>query len=157
MSIDPKTIKPAQRGQSDFFSWQLYRWVRQNQHLCSVFAGTWNSVTGVEPGRTVPYIGRMDEDGWFHGTLLRGLCCHGASLQSWAYGPGHDTANWKDITAEFWTDYFNRGVCAVHGDLAHNWDYVTADFRVCRWCGKQEQEQTVYRAVKVWEQEVKAA
>ena len=158
MKVNPQSIKPAVRGKSYFFSWQLYRWARQKPELCSVFAGTWNSFNGIDRDNPTLYIGLMDEDGWFHGKPLRGLCSHGANLQSWAFGPAHDTGNWNDVTEEFWADYLKRGVCAIHGDLAHEWEYtVDGKARSCLWCNKQERQKTIYRPVKVWETEAKAA
>ncbi|WP_165856769.1 hypothetical protein [Marinobacter sp. JSM 1782161] len=144
-------IRPAVRGKSDFYSWQLFRWMREKPWLGQVYAGTWNTFNGVDRENPVLYIGLMDDEGWFHGKRLRALCTHRESLQSWAFGPAHDTAHWKDVTADFWADYLQRGVCAIHGDFAHNWQYLSADHRRCHYCGKEEIEQTVYTSLKVWE------
>jgi len=153
IDIDSKGIKPKVRGESDFFSWQLYRWAKAKPYLCSVFSGTWNSISGVDRDKSVLYIGLMDDDGCFHGKPLRGLSVYRGSLQSLAYGPAHDTANWKDVTEEFWADYLKRGVCAIHGDLAHEWEYtVDGKARSCLWCNKQEHKKTVYKPVEIWEE-----
>lgn len=146
------TIKPARRGKADFFSWQLYRWVKAKPHAVQIWRGTWNSATGVDRQRPVLYIGHMDADEsggrWFHGRLLRNLCLHGQKLDGYAYGPGHDTAHWEEITAEWWMEYMRIGVCAIHGDYAHDWA-ENGDARTCRHCGKRERRtvETVERAV----------
>ena len=120
--IDPQTIRPHRRGKSDFFSWQLYRWIKNRPYAHQIWRGTWNSATGIDPLERPLYIGYMDTDGygslWLHGRMLRSLCLHGQSIDGIAYGPRHDTANWQEITAEWWQEYSKRGVCAIHGDLA---------------------------------------
>ena len=120
--IDAKTIKPQQRGRSDFFSWQLYRWLRDKPQHCQIWRGTWNSATGIDRSRPVIYIGHMDTDTpgerWLHGRMLRNLCLRVQDINSYAYGPGHDTEHWEEITEEWWAEYMEKGVCAIHGDLA---------------------------------------
>lgn len=39
--VDASTIKPAKRGKADFFSWQLYRWVKAKPHAFQIWRGTW--------------------------------------------------------------------------------------------------------------------
>ena len=156
MIIDPRTIRPKVRGHSDFFSWQLYRWACRRPHGCEVYAGTWNSISGIDITRRVMYIGGMekvsDNEYWFHGKQLRALCSHGADLRGCAYGPAHDTANWENITSKFWADYMQRGVCAIHDDLAHEWEVTKPWERVCKYCGKREERKTAYTPVYVWEE-----
>lgn len=139
--VDAGTIKPATREKADFFSWQLYRWVKAKPYSVQIWRGTWNSATGIDRQRPVLYIGHMDytESGnrWFHGRLLRNLCLHGQRLEGYAYGPGHDTAHWEEITEQWWAEYMRIGVCAIHGDYAHDWD-EEGDSRTCRNCGKRE-------------------
>ena len=143
MRIDPTSIKPAVRGKADFWSWQLYRWVRHNPQFTQVWSGTWNFATGIDRNKPVLYIGHMDDqwgDGqWLHGTALRSLCLVGQPLRSAAYGPAFDTVNWTDMTAEWWDEYRRIGVCAIHGDNAHNWS-AEGKTRVCSYCGKRERQ-----------------
>jgi hypothetical protein len=139
-----ESIKPANHGKSDFFSWQLYRWAKQKPLMLQIWEGTWNSVSGTDRGHPVLYIGYMDSDTpgekWLHGRKLRELCCHGQNIEGCAYGPGHDTAHWKEITKEWWKKYMRIGVCAIHGDFAHNWN-ESGDTRICEYCGKKEHKQ----------------
>jgi len=138
--IHPETIKPAARGEADFFSWKLYLWVKKKPHATQIWRGTWNHVSGFDPNRPILYIGRMDGH-WMHGKALRALCRKGQSISALVYGPGHDTPNWVDITDEWWSEYRRIGVCAIHGDLAHKWD-ESERRRVCRYCGKHETKVT---------------
>lgn len=144
-------IKPKVKGQSDFFSWQLYRYMRKytDPKDQRVFAGTWNSIDGVNPLRPVLYIGQLSKDLWFSGRQLRNLCRHGGSIVRYAYHAGHDTKNWVDVTDAFWSDYMKIGVCAIHGDLAHDWD-VSGDERTCRYCGKREIKRIKMVEKEIW-------
>lgn len=137
-AINPLDIKPKVRGQSDFFSWQLYRWAKKRPHALKIWASTWNNRSGIN-GNPELYIGSdRDHDGWIHGKCLTILCTHGASLDSWAYGP---TANWVDVTESFWSNYMQKGVCAIHGDYAHNW-IEEGKTRTCEYCGKAQKQVT---------------
>lgn len=145
-------IQPKVKGKSDFFSWQLFRWVRKyGPGRCKIWLGTWNSWSGMDREKPVLYIGDERDGEWIHARLLRNLCTYGATLNTniYAYGPGHDTKNWKDITDEFWVDYMKRGVCAIHGDLCHEWD-VNGDIRTCQYCGKVEEKEIIMVPKEKW-------
>lgn len=139
--IEANHIKPKKRGIADFFSWQLYRWVKAKPHATQIWRGTWNSATGIDRDRPVLYIGHMDSDTpgelWFHGRNLRNLCCYRQKIESYAYGPGHDTKKWVDVTEGWWSEYMEKGVCAIHVDYAHDWE-TEGDKRTCSWCGAVE-------------------
>jgi hypothetical protein len=149
--INHQQIKPAANGRSDFFSWQLYRWVKKHPGRLKIWAGTWNSCTGIDREKPVLYIGDDRDGDWIHARQLRNLCTHGANLQAWAYGPPHDTKNWVDATEAFWGDYLKKGVCAIHGDFAHDWD-DQGQRRACNYCGAVETKETRTRTVttEVW-------
>lgn len=138
--ITAQQIKPKEKGKSDFFSWQLYRWARKRPQALRIWAGTWNCVNGIDAEKTVLYIGFERDGDWIYARQLRNLCLHGANLDCWAYGPGHDTRNWIDITEQFWQSYLEIGVCAIHGDYAHNWSVVD-DKRTCTHCAKTEKKE----------------
>jgi len=141
-TINPLDIKPKVRGQSDFFSWQLYRWVKEKPNALKIWTGTWNDCTGIDPEKPVFYIGsERDEEGYIHGKQLRNLCSYGASLDGWAYGPSLDTKNWVDVTDQFWSDYMQTGVCAIHGDYAHSW-IEEGKTRTCEYCGTTQKQMT---------------
>lgn len=120
-------IRPATDWKSDFYSWQLFRWVRKDRRFCQIWQ---------EP-RGAVYIGHADEasdDVWLHGRLLRNLCSFGADLHRAAH---HLEAGSKNITEEWWARYLAKGVCEIHGDLMHKW-LDGGDTRRCKHCGKVE-------------------
>lgn len=148
-AITPKLIKPKVRGKSDFFSWQLYRWVKKYPARLQIFKGTRNSATGIDREKPQLYIGVMTDDHWFHGAQLRYICCVGRKIEAWAYGPNFDTENWENITDQFWNDYMKIGTCAIHGDLWHDWN-TEGDKRTCTRCGATEHKQTETFTKEVW-------
>lgn len=148
--INAMQIKPVQRGKSDFFSWQLYRFLKKHPESIQIWEGTWNWATGIDPENTTLYIGLDREGGWIHARHLRNLCTYGADLSRYAYGPGHDTENWKNVTERFWDDYLRIGVCAIHEDYAHNW-IEKGDFRHCTYCLRREVKKTRQAAEEYWE------
>jgi len=109
--------------------------------------------TGVDREKTVLYIGFMDEtengERWLHGRMLRNLCLHGQKLDGYAYGPGYDTKHWEEITGQWWDEYMRIGICAIHGDYAHDWD-ENEDSRTCRHCEKRERRTVVTVKRTVW-------
>lgn len=129
-------IKPRVRGQSEFFSWQLYRYVKKypNASQQKVWSATWNSTLGLD-GKSTMYIGDERHGPWIHARQLRNLCLAGQKIERYAYGSCHDTANWKDITEEFWREYMRIGVCAIHGDNAHRFIETGKDAKTCQNCG----------------------
>lgn len=148
--IAAKDFKPSVTGRSDFFSWQMYRWLKKHPYYTTIWAGTWNHVSGIG-GESVLYIGgERDENGYISARWLRNLCLSGENLQAWAYGPCHDTANWKDISDWFWSQYRAIGVCAIHGDYAHKWVYYGEFLRECQYCKTREAAKTVMAPSIVW-------
>jgi hypothetical protein len=135
--IDSNTIKPKSRGKSDFFSWQLYRWVKKFPNRITIWSATWNCGTGVDHKKRSLYIGDQRDGEWIYARQLRNLCLIGQKLEAYAYYAAHDTANWEDVTDWFWAEYMRIGVCAIHDDYSHNFD-ERDDERVCRHCGKKE-------------------
>lgn len=141
MSISPdaKSIKPAVTGQSDFYSWQLYRWVSRWPDDCEIWRGYWNPVTGLDPSRPTLFIGKKLEDGWFMGRRLRSLCTYSATLGSYAHNPGgFGTDKWENISAEWWPEYMRIGVCAIHS-ASHRWS-EGKQHRTCQRCGAIERK-----------------
>lgn len=150
-SLEAKDVKPSKKGKSDFYSWQLYRWLREKPDYNHVYKGAWNCINGYDQQRRTLYIGRM-EDSCFLGTALRRLCHYGAKLESWAYcSEGHRLDEWEDTTESFIAEYMTKGVCAIHGDVAHKWRYVpSAGIRTCDYCGKEEKRNLVFVPKTVW-------
>ena len=149
MRINPIEFKPAVKGKSDFFSWQLFRWLRKKPEYNRVYLGTFNRSTGHDPKNPILYIGRMDDNA-FLGNVLARICTSGQKLESWAYCmSGHHVDEWEDVTEKFWSDYREKGVCAIHGDKAHDW--VTSEKeRACTHCKKREYKTVVMLPKTVW-------
>lgn len=144
-------IKPKVRGQSDFFSWQLYRYMKKyrNPSEHRIWAATWSNCYGVQPDKPSLYIGSDRDGDWIHARQLRNLCLVGQKIERYAYGAPHDTGNWVDVTDAFWGDYLKIGVCAIHGDFAHKW-HEEGGLRTCDHCGKKERKQIVMVEKEVW-------
>lgn len=151
--IAPMAIKPAKRRQSYFYSWQLYRWAKTKPTSVQIWRGTWNGATGIDRNAPVLYIGHMDrctpDENWLHGRMLRNLCLFGQNLAGYAYGPAHDTKHWEEITTEWWAEYMEKGVCAIHGEMAHKWT-INSDKRTCAHCRKEEYRTTEVVKRDVW-------
>lgn len=140
MEITANEFKPAVKGQSDFYSWQLFRWLRKNKHYYRIYRGTWNGCDGYNPDKPVLYIGHRDGD-WLHGNELRRICTAGHDLKAWAFGfQEMRVAEWEDITDEFYSLYRKIGICAIHKNW-HDFE-VSGDERTCKRCGKVEIKQT---------------
>lgn len=149
--IDKDTIKPKVKAKSDFFSWQLFRWVRKNPHECEIWKGTWNSFTGIDKENPVLYIGIMHDRLDFIGRQLTQLCRMDQNLQSFSLDENFDLENWENITEQFWKEYKRIGVCAIHGDNAHDWE-VDGTLRTCNHCHKEEYQKVEMVERKYWEE-----
>lgn len=147
-----KDFMPKVKGKSDFYSWQLYKWMKKKPDFCRIYEGVWNSATGYDPNRIILYIGLLYDD-CFMGSMLRRICTVGAKLDSMAYcSKGHHLDEWQDVTDSFFADYRKRGVCAIHGGMAHKWTYdVELAIRTCEYCGEKQEKKTVMVPKDVWE------
>jgi hypothetical protein len=151
-NLNPEDFRPKVKGESDFFSWQLYRWLKKHKHYTRIYKGTWNSITGHDLSRDVFYIGRKDDkdSSWCHCRELRNLCTYRSGLEMFAYGGCHGVKDWEDVTEWFWDEYRRIGVCAIHGDYAHKWNYLYPTKRKCEYCGKIETSHTKTIKQEVW-------
>ena len=142
---------PALKGKSDFYSWQLFRWMKKNPDFSRIYLGVWNSATGYDPNRTVLYIGLI-ADNCFMGNLLARICTYKTRLESWAYcSHDHHIEEWQDVTESFFTDYKKRGVCAIHKGMAHKWEYLPrANTRTCKYCSEVQERKTVMAQKEKW-------
>jgi hypothetical protein len=163
------SIRPAVNGQSDKFSWRLYKRALQRGRE-RVYISAWSVIWGdmvpnlekLKAGdgeqRGLLMIGdEIGPDGWFHGKRLLEVTREGASLSNMAYGPQFNTKAWLDVTDWFWREYLARGRCIIHGDLVHEWVAINANARKCAYCGRHERR-TVKTVRKVercesWEAE----
>ena len=135
--IDAKSINPKIKGKSDFFSWQLYKWVKKYPDRTTIWLSTLNSIYGIYNKGSL-YIGDERDGEWVRCRQLTNLCTIGSHLNAFAYGPCHDVKNWKNVTELFWDRYMKIGVCAIHGDFSHKWRYKAELERICEYCGKVE-------------------
>lgn len=101
-------------------------------------------------GSTNLYIGSDRDGDWIHAQQLRNLCCATGKVQRLAFGAIHGTSEWVDVTEKFWSDYLQKGVCAIHGDYAHQWIESESE-RVCAYCKKREVKRVVIMPVIQWE------
>lgn len=150
--IDPETIKPKTKGKADFYSWQLYKFIKNKPYYCHIYKGTWNSFDGYNKDKPVMYIGMKDRDNQccFFGAALRQICVQGAKLKIWCMNSReHHVEEWEDITDWFFKEYQRIGVCAIHGDYAHNW-VEDGDTRKCEYCGKREVKQHLWVPKGIW-------
>lgn len=138
--IKPKDVKPKKNGQSDFFSWQLYKWLCAYSERTRIYKALDGTV----------YIGDAIKDGWVYGRRLRELCSYKAGLQGYAFSASAGVNQWTDITEEFWTEYLKIGTCAIHGDLWHEW-VETSTTRQCQYCGKVEHKKERIVTETYWE------
>jgi hypothetical protein len=147
----PEQIKPKKNGVSDFFSWQLYKYMKKykNPSEFRVWLATWDDFYGVRPSTPRMYIGGERDGRWIHARKLRSLCITRQKIERYAYGSQHDTENWIDVTEAFWSDYLKKGVCAIHGDNSHKWN-IEGDLRTCEYCGKQERKKIIMKPTVTW-------
>lgn len=141
---DHKRIKPDENGISDFFSWNLYRWVKAHPDLCRVYKSNWNFWNGHKGGfkNGQIMIGHIDGKNWFSGRALTQVA-GGRLVHPMAYpGGSFQTEKWRDITDEFWKRYLRIGVCAL-GQHRHKFKYEGEEFRVCKYCNRKEKRRTV--------------
>lgn len=159
-----KSIKPKKNDGSDKFLNRLYkRALRRGRE--QVFISTldiWGEkVTpdlaalkkGSSTQQRLLMIGSMGSDGWFSGNNLREATRDGATTESFAYGPAHDTKNWLEITDCFWKTYLEIGRCLVWSNSGHRWRTINANSRKCVHCGIH-QRRTVKTVRKITREEI---
>lgn len=148
MSINPEEFRPKEKEKSDFYSWNLYRWLRrQNKEP------EWAKKTRIYKSQEGElFIGvnyeRTDQD-MVSGVRLRYLCSGSGSKILPRLGCWSGSESWQDITDEFYAEYRKKGVCAIHGDFAHNFT-VDGDTRTCNYCGKVEKKTIKIIEKVVW-------
>lgn len=140
--------KPKAKGKSDFYSWNLYIWLRKQAS-----GAKWMQKTRIyksEDGTL--FIGaRYDgsHDG-VTGTRLSQLCSGSGSGKFPLVGCWVGSGKWQDVTEQFYAEYERIGVCAIHGDWAHNFT-IDGDTRACEYCGKVERKRVELVEKVTWE------
>lgn len=137
MKINPEEFKPKVKGESDFFSWKLYRWLYNHKDKTNIFKCN-NDL----------WIGELwDND--FVGVNLRHLCRYGRNPEIMCHS--YETKDgWDDVNEWFWSEYSRIGVCAIHGDYAHKWNYLYPTKRKCEYCGKIETSYIETKRIEKW-------
>ncbi|MBE0471919.1 MAG: hypothetical protein IBX55_20725 [Methyloprofundus sp.] len=64
--IDLNTIKPESKGDGEFFSWQLFKWVKKFSEYTRIYLAPWNNVNGFNTDKPTLMIGFRFDDGWVH-------------------------------------------------------------------------------------------
>ncbi len=139
MTPQAADIRPVVDTKSDFYSWQLFRWVRRYPELTAIYSGM---------GQL--YIGKINVDGSFFGADLRYMC-HWNKPLSKMNMPEPIAKHFEDITEEFWDSYSKKGVCAIHRGSAHNWEYDEDGFiRTCKYCQEKQRMISIVKTDIVW-------
>ena len=161
------SFKPKEKGKSDKYSWRMYQRALKNGRQ-SVYLMAWNSINGYSKpdismlkdgfvSANMLAVGNFDFCGdgrdWFHGATVRQICTEGAARHDWAFGPGHHTNEWVDVTDWFWSSYEKVGMCLFFKHQ-HIWVSINRNAKKCDYCGKHirreiKKVQTIKR-VEVW-------
>lgn len=138
MNINAEDFKPREKGKSDFFSWNLYRWLKKQEKSGRGAIRIYDSGSDYKS----IYIGVKESHGSVCAVNLRTLCSGSGRGHFPLFGCFINSSQWKDITEEFYSEYRRIGVCAIHGDFAHEFTYIGegVDRRMCKYCGKVEKK-----------------
>lgn len=164
MKLDIKLVKPKIKGESDKYSWNLWRWLNKYKwHRNVYFRITEDSpefnINNIKASDL--YIGTMDSTG-LSGNRLGTILGKGIGKDDcFAF---HPIAGWRndefiDITDIFWKEYINIGRCLftehsgvwIRGD-EDRFSY-TNNTRKCNWCGKWQHKEII-KEVKIKRHEV---
>ncbi len=140
MIINAEDYRPKEKGKSDFYSWNLYRWLRKQACEPEIFKK--NKIYKSNEGDL--YVGtRYGGNTGDHviGVRLRHLCSGSGFGKFPLCGSWIGSHDWEDVTEEFYSKYNRIGVCAIHDYAAHNFNYLKDNSaRMCGYCGKIERK-----------------
>ncbi len=176
--IDLKSIKPKVRGQSDKYSWNLYRFLEKNYKNTSFrfyhIVDQDDYVNGETIHKKVPFnindvstyyiwVGKESVDGlWLYGNRLNSIISVGKERFTEFANPWLRSKEYVDITNEFLKAYLKIGRCLFtkHSYVwtagsESRYTYINKSSRRCNWCGKYQTRrikkiQTIERK-EVWE------
>jgi hypothetical protein len=143
--------QPKEKGKSDFYSWNLFRWLRK-QDKESIPALKKTKIYKTEDGAL--YIGsRYDQkEKNVSGFSLRELCSAKSNNKFPAVFWHPQSDRWEDVTDWFWPEYERVGVCAIWGDMSHDWIYLSdRTVRVCQHCEAMEKKKIKMVKMVAWE------
>ena len=133
---DSQSIKPKFDNRSDFFSWQLFAFVKKHPNYTHIYKLIDTDKANIK-GYTL-YIGNLTDDLGFVGRDLRRLCYSGVGLNLESMLVSlRDQSKLEDITEKFWADYLTKGVCLIHNGVAHSW-VADGNTRTCEYCGETQ-------------------
>jgi hypothetical protein len=140
-SIDAAAFKPSRKGEGDFYSWQLYRWLLKYPRLHHVYRSENCVMTGTISAHPQLYIGKYS-GGRLCGVQLQKLCTLNAPIRpSITRKPPFIDNSWVDVTSDFFNEYRQKGVCALYGDLWHEWKLSDSEKeRTCTRCNTREEK-----------------
>lgn len=158
-----KQFAPAKRGESDKFSWNLYRWLREYSRRYGRRVSAMPPRIIQAPDTSRYLIGFFDDDGWFVGekivrVLVGPMSARAPVLECCAFSPELIEKH-KDVTDLFWSEYARIGRCLFdidHEDFMLYTDdryrSVNPYHRECKWCGRTQllTERAVTKTRQVW-------
>lgn len=166
MFIDPKLVKPKIKGESDKYSWNLYRWLYKYRKYADYkvyyIADEEFDRNNLKLSKII--IGKKHSDREITGNLLSNIINKGScSEDSYCFlkSIGWNTDKAIDITELFKKEYIRIGRCFIfgHTDIWLRGDkdkftIINKHSRRCNWCGKYENryietEKTIKRK-EVW-------
>lgn len=165
-------VRPAEKGMSDKYSWRLHQHLlKAHPSQLQVWISAWNGFDGHntediqnwKSNKTMPragvlMLGLMDCDyegqgNWFHGKSLNQICTPGREKHGWAFGPGHHTQEWVQITDWFWKQYIDKGRCTFFPH-EHHWLNINANSRKCAHClqhqNRQIHTERIKKRTEIW-------
>lgn len=148
--VDLKLIKPKIKGESDKYSWNLYRWLykyRKYANYGVYYIG--KEEFNIEKLRLDKIIiGQKHSDIEMTGNLLSQIINKGAyhsDSNCFLNSLGWNTVNAIDITELFFKNYILKGRCFLYGHSGvwlknYNKKFTTINkhSRKCNWCGLHE-------------------
>jgi hypothetical protein len=139
MKMNCLTIKPAIKGQSDKYSWNLYRFIKQVPRACRVFINNNSEVL----------IGYPDDTGQLIGTQLSVvLRTSTRTFALWSIGLPPNSGT-MEITKEFWERYHLLGACSL--EASYHVFVNEGGGRTCSRCGYEEVKRVVMEPREYWE------
>ena len=148
-----KKIKPQIKGESDKYSWNLWKWLNKYKtEKLRVYYLPNHEDDKYDPtdfDNVQILIGERWRDNCIVGMTLRTIIATDRGLQSGAFttGCGYNVHVAQDVTEQFFEDYIEFGRCFLfeHGAWLRNGDKQftyqdDGNERWCNWCGRVERK-----------------